>query len=58
MDPASNPCGQHFQGYKQCNGKQFVTFYAGEAGVLVSLVLAAGSWCNWQVWQQPRALCC
>jgi hypothetical protein len=33
MDSASSPCGQMFnspQGYKQCNGKQFVTFYAGK----------------------------
>jgi len=30
MDPAASPCGKSFSGgYKQCNGKQFVTFYAG-----------------------------
>jgi len=30
MDPAANPCGKYFSGgYRQCNGKQFITFYAG-----------------------------
>lgn len=32
MDPAASPCGKYIgggPGYKQCNGKQFDTFYAG-----------------------------
>lgn len=44
MDPAASPCGKSFNGYKQCNGKQFVTFYAGALRAPVELPVPAGDW--------------